>query len=99
MIETKPRDHPAKECLGLADLFAINPHPSSVPRTKKPRMARRKVATAGSEGAVSGELDDSAVQRNDAMCVLPAAQTPPGMQPAPEGSSKTIVDTAPAAER
>jgi hypothetical protein len=44
--------------------------PGAVVRsTEKPRMARRKVATAGrSEGAVSGELDDSAVQRNDAMC-------------------------------
>src|SRR5262249_12318337 len=27
LIETKPCDHPAKERLGLADLFAINPHP------------------------------------------------------------------------
>jgi len=29
----------------------------------------------------------------------PQGQTPPGMQAAPEGSSKTIVDTAPAAQR
>lgn len=29
----------------------------------------------------------------------PQGQTPPGMQAAPEGSSKTIVDTAPAAGR
>jgi hypothetical protein len=29
----------------------------------------------------------------------PQGQTPPGMQAAPEGSSKTVVDTAPAATR
>ena len=29
----------------------------------------------------------------------PQGQTPPGMQAAPEGSSKTIVDTAPSAQR
>src|SRR5262249_56126838 len=28
LIETKPRDHPAKERLGLTDVFAINPHPA-----------------------------------------------------------------------
>src|SRR5262249_34030112 len=28
LIETKPCDHPAKERLGLADLFAIDPHPA-----------------------------------------------------------------------
>jgi hypothetical protein len=64
-----------------------------------PRSSGRTYLPQGGQTQPQGRTGPLETGSGGAPAESPQGQTPPGMQAAPQGSSKTIIDTAPAAGR
>src|SRR5262249_8725094 len=75
--ETKACDHPAKERLGLADLFAINPHPADEGLLHHVLGVRHRAQHA------IGDTHEARAQRIKDLRCAPEAWLPPQAAPLP----------------